>query len=247
MYEFWVMIIMMVLIITVVPIMSLGFSVLSKNSPFVTISAMTLPFGFFAILVCGIVLGLAGYGVIDFIDECKERYRMRKYPKYIPIEYRVMAELNSVVKMQNGELFRKYQFINAEQSGTNYITLQVPKNILSDTYKVNDTTIAERMCMFNRLNEMELADILIPIKQYYEDKQYREEIERKEAEIKEQSEANSRITTEDINNLPLFKSMQSLVDKTEEDVKKYHEETQFHLKDNKDIVDKVNETVKNKK
>lgn len=41
--------------------------------------------------------------------------------------------------------------------------------------------------------------------------------------------------------------MQSLADKTEQDIRKYHEETQSHLKDNQDIVDKVNETIKGKR
>src|SRR5699024_3364790 len=134
------------------------------------------------------------------------------------------SELNGIVKTQNGELFRKYQFINAEQSGTNHITLQVPKNIVFDTYTVKGKPSVEKMCMFNRLSEMELSDILIPIKQYYEDKEYRAEMERKEAEIKRQSEINSRMTNEDINNLPLFKSMQAIADKTEQDINKYHKE-----------------------
>lgn len=245
--EFWVMIATIVLIISIATIMSLTFFVLPKSSLFSLISVIISPIVLFAILSCIIWLGVSEYGMSYFIDECKERYKMRKYPNYIPIEYSAITELNSVVKMQSGELFRKYQFINAEKSGTNYITLQVPKNIIFDTYKVKGTPSAEKMCMFNRLSEMELMDILIPIKQYYEDKQYREEMERKETEIKAQSEANSRIKTEDIHNLPLFKSMQSLADKTEEDIKKYHKETQSHLKDNQDIVDKVKETIKDKK
>lgn len=245
--EFWLIIAFLIVVICISAIFILVAFILPKDNSLALISAFILTFLFFALFGFVAWLSVESYGVGYFIDECKERYKMRKYPNYIPIEYSAITELNSIVKMQSGELFRKYQFINAEKSGTNYITLQVPKNIIFDTYKVKGTPSAEKMCMFNRLSEMELMDILIPIKQYYEDKQYREEMERKETEIKAQSEANSRIKTEDIHNLPLFKSMQSLADKTEEDIKKYHKETQSHLKDNQDIVDKVKETIKDKK
>lgn len=245
--EFWVIIAFLIVVMCISAIFILVAFILPKNNSLALISVAILTFLFFALFIFVAWLSLESYGVGVFIDECKARYKMWKHSNYIPIEAKAMSELNSVVKMKNGELFRKYQFINAEKSGTNYITLQVPKNIIFDTYTVKGTPSSEKMCMFNRLSEMELMDILIPIKQYYEDKQYREEMERKEREIKAQSEANSRITTEDIHNLPLFKSMQSLADKTEEDVKKYHKETQSHLKDNQDIVDKVNETIKDKK
>lgn len=245
--EFWVIIAFLIVVMCISAIFILVAFILPKDNSLALISVAILSFLFFALFGFVAWLSLESYGVGVFIDECKARYKMWKYPNYIPIEYSVIKELNSIVKMQSGELFRKYQFINAEKSGMNYITLQVPKNIIFDTYTVKGTPSAEKMCMFNRLSEMELMDILIPIKQYYEDKQYREEMERKETEIKAQSEANSRITTEDIHNLPLFKSMQSLADKIEQDIRKYHEETQSHLKDNQDIVDKVNETIKGKR
>lgn len=245
--DFWLMIAFLIVVICIGAIfISLAF-ISPKDNLLALISVAILTFLFFAFFGFIAWLREDSYGVGNFIDECKVRYKMWKYPNYIPIEYSVIKELNSIVKMQSGELFRKYQFINAEQSGTNYITLQLPNDVLAIMYTVKDTPSVERMCMFNRLSEMELVDILIPIKQYYEDKQYREEMERKEAEIKAQSEANSRITTEDINNLPLFKSMQSLVDKTDEDIKRYYKETQTHMKDNQDIVDKVKETIKDKR
>lgn len=245
--EYWVMIALVISIISIISLIIFAILGASKYNTLAMIGGVIAPFIGLGVLMLALWLGVSEYSVGDFIDECIVRYKMWKHSNYIPIEAKAMSELNSVVKMKNGELFRKYQFINAEKSGTNYITLQVPKNIIFDTYTVKGTPSSEKMCMFNRLSEMELMDILIPIKQYYEDKQYREEMERKETEIKAQSEANSRITTEDIHNLPLFKSMQSLADKTEEDVKKYHKETQSHLKDNQDIVDKVNETIKDKK
>jgi len=104
------------------------------------------------------------------------------------------------------------------------------------------------MCMFKRLSEMEMLDILMPIQQYYEDKQYRAELEHKEAEIKRQSEINSQVTSEDINNLPLFKSMQKLADKTAKDVDEYNKEMQSNLKENQNIVDgmKSSEVIENK-
>jgi len=237
--EFWVMIATIMLIISIVTMMGLAILGLSKSSLFALIGTSISPFIFFAILSCIIWLGVSEYRVGDFIDECIVRYKMRKYPNYIPIEYSAITELNGIVKTQNGELFRKYQFINAEQSGTNHITLQVPKNIVFDTYTVKGKPSVEKMCMFNRLSEMELSDILIPIKQYYEDKEYRAEMERKEAEIKRQSEINSRMTNEDINNLPLFKSMQAIADKTEQDNNKYHKEMQSNLKDNQAIAENM--------
>lgn len=207
------------------------------SSSNIVIQILTIvAFGLSALCFLGEVLWLFidEYSLLDFMEECKKRYDMRKYRNYIPLEYQAWAELNSVIQLKNGEMYRKYQFINAEKSGVHHITLQLPKGDMIEC------STNENMCMFKRLSEVEMTDILIPIKQYHEDEQYRIEMERKEAEIKRQSKINSRITNEDINNLPLFKSMQAIADKTEQDINNYHKEMQSNLNDNQDIMDKAN-------
>ncbi|MCW0998338.1 hypothetical protein, partial [Streptococcus anginosus] len=74
---------------------------------------------------------------------------------------------------------------------------------------------------------------------YYVDKYYRDQLEQKEAVMQRQSEINRRVTSEDINNLPLFKSMASLVNKTEQSVQQYQKEMTYHYKDNQAIINQL--------
>ncbi|OEK59114.1 hypothetical protein [Staphylococcus equorum] len=95
--------------------------------------------------------------------------------------------------------------------------------------------------MFNQLSEYEMLDILVPIKQYYEKRERTAEINREEAYTNKQSEINRSITSEDINDLPLFKSLQAVANKTEQDIERYNREMKSNVKENQDIAEKIKE------
>lgn len=173
------------------------------------------------------------YDCSTLIRECKARYYFRKYKTYIPFKKGVIDEFNRVIQLKNGRMYRMYQFINAEQSSRQTITLQLPK----DAQKVLSSH--QTLCMFQALNDVEMAELLLPIRQYYVDKYYRDQLEQKEAVMQRQSEINRRVTSEDINNLPLFKSMASLVNKTEQSVQQYQKEMTYHYKDNQAIINQL--------
>lgn len=234
--DFWVVLGIPTTIIFLITTLGLGRNILLLNDV-----TMTLGVGLTMIctlLVIASVIWLISslYDVDDFMEECKERYKMWKYKKYHPIEASTLSKLNSVVQLKNGEMYRKYQFINAEKSDSKYITLQLPREDMTVWQTIKGRPTNENMCMFKKLSEVEMADILIPIQQYHEDNKYRAELERKEEEIKQQSEINSQVTSEDIKGLPLFKSMKTIADKTAQDVNKYNKEMQSNLKENKNIV-----------
>lgn len=158
--------------------------------------------------------------VNDIIEEYRIRKALRKRKGHMPIKSDALKMLNGVVKMYDGKMYRAYQFINAEKSNKRHIAMQYPEYSIIIN---NDDT-----CMFSKLNEKEIMAIVDTILNYHQDKAMQEEIERKERNFKKQSDINRTITQEDINNLPLHKSLESISDEIDDDFKRYSDKLQHY-------------------
>lgn len=178
-------------------------------------------------------------GGLDFYsEELVERINMRD-KNYQPLLNTVRVELNYLVQLGNGQLFRQYHFINAEESGSDYIVIKLPndaKIITEANTKRKDRDTLNNTCMFNKVDELELLDIISPITKYHENIEYNNMIKQEEKFINEQSKINATITYDEIDNLPLFKTYKNLSNKAIEDVKGYDSEKQEHLKNLKKII-----------
>ena len=177
-------------------------------------------------------------GLSFYLEEIVERINMRD-KNYQPLINTVRIELNYLVQLSNGYLFRQYQFINAEESGSDFIVIELPK----DAKLINEVNtsrenreILNNTCMFNKVDERELLDIITPITKYHEEKAYREKVKEEENFVKSQSKINASITNNDIKNLPLFKSLKELENKTDEEIQQYNEDTKNNLKENQKII-----------
>lgn len=174
----------------------------------------------------------------DFFEELQERYRMRN-KQYQPMLYSACSDLNDVIQLSDGKLFRSYQFINVEKSDINYIAVELPKNskvISSDNTNQEERIRLKKMCMFTWLGELELIKILTPIRDYYRNKKVNAKIKKEQEFIKKQSEINATITDDEILDLPLYQTYKNLSKKAKEDVKCYNREKQEHLKNIKNII-----------
>lgn len=168
----------------------------------------------------------------DFFEEIKERYRMRN-KKYQPISFSAYMDLNDLVQLYDGKLFRLYQFINAEESDIKYIAIELPKKskiITFDNTDQEERIRLKNMCMFQWLDEVKLSEIVTPIREYYRNKEINAKIKKEENLIKNQSKINATITDDEIKDLPLFQTYKNLSKKAKEDVESYHSEKQDHLK-----------------
>lgn len=190
--------------------------------------------GIQVLIVIILTIALAGVSerYFDFFEEIKERYRMRD-KKYQPISFSAYMDLNDLVQLYDGKLFRLYQFINAEESDIKYIAIELPKKSKIITF--NNTDQEERirlknMCMFQWLDEVKLSEIVTPIREYYRNKEMNAKIKKEENLIKNQSKINATITDDEIKDLPLFQTYKNLSKKAKEDVESYHSEKQEHLK-----------------
>lgn len=177
---------------------------------------------------------LAGIGesYFDFFEEIKERYRMRN-KKYQPLSFSAYMDLNDLVQLYDGKLFRLYQFINAEKSDTKYIAIELPKKskiITFDNTDQEERIRLKNMCMFQWLDEVKLSKIVTPIREYYRNKEMNAKIKKEENLIKNQSKINATITDDEIKDLPLFQTYKNLSKNAKEDVESYHSEKQEHLK-----------------
>ena len=184
------------------------------------------------------VLAGIGESYFDFFEEIKERYRMRN-KKYQPISFSAYMDLNDLVQLYDGKLFRLYQFINAEESDIKYIAIELPKKskiITFDNTDQEERIRLKNMCMFQWLDEVKLSEIVTPIREYYRNKEMNAKIKKEENLIKNQSKINATITDDEIKNLPLFQTYKNLSKNAKEDVKSYHSEKQEHLKNLKKII-----------
>lgn len=174
----------------------------------------------------------------DFFEEIKERYRMRD-KKYQPISFSAYMDLNDLVQLNDGKLFRLYQFINAEESNIKYIAIELPKKSKIITFDNTDQEERIRLkntCMFQWLDEVKLSKIVTPIREYYRNKEINSKMEKEEKLIQNQSKINATITDDEIHDLPLFQTYKNLSKKAKEDVKDYNCEKQEHLKDLERII-----------
>lgn len=175
---------------------------------------------------------------IGFFEELKERYRMRN-KKYQPISFSAYMDLNDIVQLSDGKLFRLYQFINAEESDNKYIAIELPKKskiITFDNTDKEERIRLENMCMFQWLDEIKLSEIVTPIIEYYRNKEINAKMKKEQNLIQNQSNINATITDDEINDLPLFQTYKNLSKKAKEDVKEYNSEKQEHLKNLKKII-----------
>lgn len=184
------------------------------------------------ILILTFVLAGIGESYFDFFEEIKERYRMRN-KKYQPISFSAYMDLNDLVQLYDGKLFRLYQFINAEESDIKYIAIELPKKskiITFDNTDQEERIRLKNMCMFQWLDEVKLSKIVTPIREYYRNKEMNAKIKKEENLIKNQSKINATITDDEIKDLPLFQTYKNLSKNAKEDVESYHSEKQEHLK-----------------
>ncbi|WP_341775879.1 hypothetical protein [Staphylococcus hyicus] len=207
-------------IVSIVTIICL--CVVLENVPHTKDNKLILELTFLGIMIISAVSLVCTFGSISFYEELIERLRIKKYPNYQPLKP-IAFILNDIVELDNGQLFRLYQFIKPEESSVVSIAYELPEN----TKCVHSCTffgdsIKEQTCMFEELDEYELGDILTPINQYYIDKEERERLRKRQHGMKSQSE----IKHETIENLPLFKGLKKL----ELEVKKEINETNIELR-----------------
>ncbi|WP_204201106.1 hypothetical protein [Mammaliicoccus sciuri] len=180
----------------------------------------TLILGLVPLTCLGIVINriFERYDIGDFDEERHYRKNMKKSSNYQPLSLATRS-LNNVIELENGKLFRKYHFINAEKSNENEIVVELPFN--AKEYNLNNT-IEENSCMFERLSEVDLCNILTPIQDYYIDKKKREKIYKDEKAYNEKSKLNTEITNNEIESLPVFKSMSKLKENTIKELEVYN-------------------------
>lgn len=175
---------------------------------------------------------------IDFFEEFKERYRMRD-KQYQPISFSAYMDLSDLVQLNDGKLFRLYQFINAEESDIKYIAIELPKKskiITFDNTDQEERIRLKNMCMFQLLDEVKLSKIVTPIREYYRNKEISAKMKKEGNIINNLSKINATITDDEIHDLPLFQTYKNLSKKAKEDVKDYNCEKQEHLKDLERII-----------
>lgn len=173
-----------------------------------------------------------------YLDELVERINMRD-KNYQPLINTVRIELNYIVQLSNGYLFRQYQFINAKESGSDFIAIELPKGakIVNEVNTSRENReILNNTCMFDKVDEQELLAIITPITKYHVEKAYREKIKEEEKFSENQSKLNASVTNNDIKNLPLFKSLKELENKTDQEIQQYNEDTKNILKENQKII-----------
>lgn len=198
-----------------------------KACLFIAAIIPVLSYYFLRILEVG---GCVEITILDsYIEEIKERRKMW-IPNYQPL-YVDSKELNNIVKLEDGKLFRLYQFIKPELSGKDFISYNIPKNAKI----VKEDKLAEKSCMFNSLDEFELANILTPIAEYHREKEYRHKLKEDESYVNTQSALNSDISNKDIENLPLFEGFRKIEKDLKSEVDNYDEENMNNLQKYKDI------------
>lgn len=220
-------------LISMVAIGSLGF--IFQNKSLIAIFILGVLFSSMA-FVLEFVNYSDYYGgglVVICFKEFKERRKMKR-PNYQPLNNDAY-KLNSIVKLENGKLFRLYQFIKPEESDRRYICYELPENA-KVTIGYND--LKENSCMFKALNEYELADILTPINQYYIDKEYREKNRKREEYINKQSVINQDISDEEIKDLPLFKGFRQIESDVKKEIDGYRKENNYNIQKNQCILNK---------
>lgn len=193
-----------------------------------TLASLFLLFGF------ALFMGFVPTGcMIELIDELVERVNM-KNTNYQPLKENT-KELNNIVKLENGKLFRVYQFIKPESSGRDYVCYEIPKN----AYILRNDELAEKSCLFSKLDDFKLGDILTPISKYYIDKEHRQKLKSDENYINKQSEINKNISKEEIDQLPLFNGLKYLQKDIKSEIDSYNKESEINLKQNQDIISKI--------
>lgn len=166
--------------------------------------------------------------VLDQLKLIKRLVRQKNYPYYQPYNEK-LRELNHIIEMQDGKLFRRYHFINAEESDTKRIVTEIPYsayehkedgNISVNVSKQAEdkANAREQACIFERLSEVELANKVTPILEYHRKQKENQAINEKEAYINKQSKLNADITEKDMKQLPLFQSLEKITAQVQKDI-----------------------------
>lgn len=212
----------------------------------VVIGVLSLVFAMFSAIGVLYFFLSALYGVTDFIDEFRVRKKFKKHNNYMPLKKEAHKTLNDIVKLKNGRLYRRYQFINVEKSDVDYVLVELPDNVESVSKNISKYASDEELCMFDALSEDDMLDILLPIKEYHEDKLHQSQLEQKrieesekQKEIYQQLEINRTVTKQDVRNLPLLKSLKSINNKAKRDISQYQEDIRENAKQNQSIIDEI--------
>ncbi|MFI8542388.1 hypothetical protein ACIGCI_12415 [Staphylococcus capitis] len=217
-------------IFSFIAILSFGLIITGLFSLIISFSLATL----FLLFGFGGFMGFFPTGCMtELIDELVERVNM-KNTNYQPLKENT-KELNNIVKLENGKLFRVYQFIKQESSGRDYVCYEIPKN----AYILRNDELAEKSCLFSKLDDFKLGDILTPISKYYIDKEHRQKLKSDENYINKQSEINKNISKEEIDQLPLFNGLKYLQKDIKSEIDSYNKESEINLKQNQDIISKI--------
>lgn len=217
-------------IFSFIAILSFGLIITGLFSLIISFSLATL----FLLFGFGGFMGFFPTGCMtELIDELVERVNM-KNTNYQPLKENT-KELNNIVKLENGKLFRVYQFIKPESSGRDYVCYEIPKN----AYILRNDELAEKSCLFSKLDDFKLGDILTPISKYYIDKEHRQKLKSDENYINKQSEINKNISKEEIDQLPLFNGLKYLRKDIKSEIDSYNKESEINLKQNQDIISKI--------
>lgn len=217
-------------IFSFIAILSFGLIITGLFSLIISFSLATL----FLLFGFAVFMGFFPNGCMtELIDELVERVNM-KNTNYQPLKENT-KELNNIVKLENGKLFRVYQFIKPESSGRDYVCYEIPKN----AYILRNDELAEKSCLFSKLDDFKLGDILTPISKYYIDKEHRQKLKSDENYINKQSEINKNISKEEIDQLPLFNGLKYLQKDIKSEIDSYNKESEINLKQNQDIISKI--------
>lgn len=182
------------------------------------------------------------YVKFDLDSRIKELFKIGD-KKYQPIQKHDYNKLNHIIKYDDGQLYRKYQFIEPSKSNQNEIVVEIPKEAKEITDKNTSQEMLERLeqhCIFKALTKHEMSNLLASIREYYIEKAYRLKLEKEKAFTEKQSEINAKVTTKRLKELPLFKGMNEIVKNSENEIENYHELHQIHLKENNKILNKIN-------
>lgn len=158
------------------------------------------------------------YDINKFLEERKIRKKLKQSDNYQPLSY-AGKSLNNVIELSNGKLFRMYHFISIDKCNDQEIFIELPVG-----YKEDKSLMSEDLCMFKRLNEIELCNLLTHIQEYYVEKRFRENLYSSESIQKEKASISSKITFNELEALPTFKSLYKLKEITENEFNLYNSE-----------------------
>lgn len=179
------------------------------------------------ILVVGFVYvvlhfeALFGHSISKVIEYIIRYFIGVKSENYQFLKLSAVKDLNQIVEENNGMLFRKYQYIEADMSSKNEIVVKLPltARVIEDCNKRENEA-----CIFEQLNEVEMSNILTPISEYHRQREINDKMKIDEELMLKQSKINAEITEDIIESKPLFKSLKKLECDIQKDIDTYYKQ-----------------------